>query len=56
MILSTGMSNIEDIQASVKVISDNKCPLMLLHCTSVYPTPYELVRLNSINELKKNLD
>ena len=52
MILSTGMNTIKSIQPSVEIMRNHNLPFALLHCTNVYPTPYELVRLNSINELK----
>jgi len=51
IILSTGMNDIESIQASVDTIRENDCPFMLMHCTSAYPTPYEYVRLGVIQEL-----
>lgn len=52
MILSTGMNDIQAIRASVEAIREVGCPLMLMHCTSEYPTPYEHVRLSAIQELK----
>ncbi len=53
MILSTGMNDIPSIRRSVKAIQKHKCPLILMHCTSMYPTPYEKVRLGAIAQLKK---
>ena len=53
IILSTGMNDIKSIGKSIKVIKKYKTPLMLMHCTSMYPTPYNKVRLNSILELQK---
>jgi len=52
MIMSTGMNTIESVRPSVEIMRKYNVPFALLHCTNVYPTPYELVRLNSINELK----
>lgn len=52
IILSTGMNDLESIAKSVATIAKHACPLMLLHCTSMYPTPYELVRLGAISELQ----
>lgn len=53
IILSTGMNTIKSISKAVKIFEKNKVPYALLHCTNVYPTPPELVRLNAINELKQ---
>lgn len=52
IILSTGMNDIESIARSVQIIRSHACPLMLMHCTSMYPTPYNKVRLAAIRELK----
>jgi N-acetylneuraminate synthase len=51
VILSTGMNDIKSIKKSVSIIKKNGCPLILMHCTSMYPTPYEKVRLGAIEEL-----
>ena len=52
VILSTGMNSIETIAPAVKILRDFDVPFALLHCTNVYPTPPELVRLDAILELK----
>ncbi len=52
MIISTGMNDIESIKMSVDAIRALDCPLMLMHCTSMYPTPYEKVRLGAITDLQ----
>ena len=52
IILSTGMNDIESIRKSVDTIQQFDCPLMLMHCTSMYPTPYKRVRLGAIKELQ----
>lgn len=51
MILSTGMNDMDSIRHSVSTIQELNCPLMLLHCTSEYPTPFEHVRLSAIRQL-----
>ncbi|NLK66992.1 MAG: polyhydroxyalkanoate biosynthesis repressor PhaR [Campylobacteraceae bacterium] len=51
IILSTGMNSIESIKKSVEIIRAAKVPYALLHCTNVYPTRYEDVRLGALNEL-----
>ena len=53
MIISTGMNNISSISETLKVIKKFKNKVALLHCTNVYPTPFNIVRLNSILEMKK---
>ncbi len=53
IILSTGMNNLPAIKKAVKIIKKYKVPYALLHCTSVYPTPYQKVRLGALNDLKK---
>lgn len=53
IILSTGMNTIESIGKAVKIFREYKIQFALLHCTNVYPTPPELVRLNAITELKE---
>jgi sialic acid synthase SpsE len=52
MILSTGMNNLDSVNRSVAAVRKHNCPLMLMHCTSIYPTPYEKVRLGAIKELR----
>jgi N-acetylneuraminate synthase len=53
VILSTGMNTIESIRPSVEILRSFNVPFALLHCTNVYPTPYNLVRLGAINKLKE---
>jgi sialic acid synthase SpsE len=55
MILSTGMNDLESVKRSVEVIKD-RVPYALLHCTSMYPTPYEKVRLGAVSELLGHFD
>jgi sialic acid synthase SpsE len=52
MILSTGMNDIASVHRSVEVIRKHGVPLALLHCTSMYPTPYEKVRLGAVAHLQ----
>jgi len=53
VILSTGMNDISSIKKSVAILRKYKVPFALLHCTSMYPTPYNKVRLGAITELQK---
>jgi N-acetylneuraminate synthase len=54
IILSTGMNDLASVKQSVAAIAKYETPLALLHCTSLYPTPYEKVRLGGITELIQN--
>src|SRR2546422_2853919 len=51
MIVSTGMNDIASVRKTVQTIQRHGMPLALLHCTSMYPTPYHLVRLGGIQDL-----
>lgn len=53
IILSTGMNTIPSIRKSVDIIRAAGVPYALLHCTNVYPTPYELVRLGGMTDLQE---
>lgn len=53
IILSTGMNDIESIKKSVRILENTGVPYALLHCTSIYPTPYEKVRLGALYQLKQ---
>lgn len=53
IILSTGMNDLRSIDKAVKIIKKAKTPYAILHCTSMYPTPYDKVRLGALNELSK---
>ena len=53
VILSTGMSTLEEVEAAIKVLSSEGSPkISLLHCTTQYPAPYESVNLNAMVTLK----
>ena len=48
VIISTGMNTIDSVRPSVDILRKANLPFALLHCTNVYPTPPELVRLGVI--------
>ena len=54
IIMSTGMSRLNELIKTVNFINKKKIPLVLLHCTNVYPTPIEKSRLNSITIMQKH--
>lgn len=53
MIVSTGMNHIDSIKKTVSILERNNIPYALLHCTNLYPTPPELVRLGGMEQLEK---
>jgi N-acetylneuraminate synthase len=53
IVLSTGMNDVESVGKAVAIFRKHKVPYALLHCTSIYPTPYEKVRLNALNDLRQ---
>jgi len=54
VILSTGMSNLEEIEYAVKILRDNGAgEITLLHCNTEYPTPFEDANLRAILTLKE---
>lgn len=56
IILSTGMSNLGEIKESSKAITDSgNNKLIVLHCTTNYPTPFEEANLNAISQIQKEL-
>jgi len=52
VIISTGMNSIDTVRPSVEILRRARIPVALLHCTNVYPTPPELVRLGAMTKLK----
>jgi sialic acid synthase SpsE len=53
VILSTGMNDLDSIAPGVRILQDAGVPYALMHCTSMYPTPYSKVRLGALAELAK---
>lgn len=54
VILSTGMNSINSIEKAVNIFERKNVKYALLHCTNIYPTPPELVRLGALGELKEH--
>ncbi len=50
IILSTGMNDMVSIQKAVDILEDHDVEYALMHCTSMYPTPYDKVRLGAISQ------
>jgi len=53
IILSTGMNDLPAIRIAVNILRKYKIPFALLHCVSMYPTPYEKVFLGALSNIKK---
>jgi len=51
--ISTGMSEIKDINIALSIFKKNKCDFVLMHCVSTYPCPENELNLNVINTFKK---
>jgi len=49
MIVSTGMNDLPSIAGAVTILRRRRVPFALLHCTSLYPTPYTKVRLGALD-------
>jgi N,N'-diacetyllegionaminate synthase len=53
VILSTGMSDIEEVALALDILKRNGSgPVTLLHCNTEYPTPYEDVNLRAMVTLR----
>tara|TARA_B100001146_G_scaffold129737_1_gene113896 strand:- start:667 stop:1551 length:885 start_codon:yes stop_codon:yes gene_type:complete len=51
--VSTGMSEMKDIENAVKIFKKHKCPFELMHCNSAYPIADDEANLKLIPILKK---
>ena len=52
LILSTGMSSVEEIQITTDFLNSRNAEFCLLHCNSTYPAPLHDINLNWIKKLK----
>ena len=54
VILSTGMSTLDEIESALDILENNGCTgATLLHCNTEYPTPYEDANLAAMLELSE---
>lgn len=54
VILSTGMSRLDEVETAVNILEEAGTPrkdIILLHCTTQYPTPMEAVNLRAMEAL-----
>jgi sialic acid synthase SpsE len=54
VILSTGMNDVASIAPAVEILRNARIPYALMHCTSMYPTPYDRVRLGALSILAEH--
>lgn len=53
IIMSTGMSELKEVEDAIKVLKDNGATdITLLHCTTEYPAPYGDVNLKAMDTMK----
>lgn len=56
MLLSTGMSDMREIQAAVEILENNGAEeITVLHCNTEYPTPYKDVNLSAMFQMAEVL-
>ena len=53
VIMSTGMGNLQEIGEAVDVVRGAGVPLILLKCTSAYPSPAESMNLRTIPDMAR---
>ncbi len=53
LIVSTGMHNLKSVEKTYNFLKKKSIKFALMHTTNLYPTPNHLVRLESLNEMKK---
>jgi N-acetylneuraminate synthase len=56
IILSTGMSNLAEIDGAVDRIRDGGIPLVVLQCTTAYPCPPEKIGVNLVSFFRERYD
>ena len=53
LIVSTGMSTLEEVDVCVEILRKNKTEFALMHTNSAYPAPDDEINLRVINTLRK---
>ena len=52
VIMSTGMSTLEEIDVAVKILKKHNCEYLIMHCVSSYPADPKDLNLRAINVLR----
>ena len=53
LILSTGMSRMEEVEYTVNFLKERQVEFALLHCNSTYPAAFEDINLRFMNKLRQ---
>jgi N-acetylneuraminate synthase len=53
LLVSTGMSRIDEVEMTVNFLKDRDIDFALLHCNSTYPTAFEDINLRFMDQLKR---
>lgn len=53
MILSTGMASMEEVRSALDIVLPLNNRIVLMQCTSSYPTPFEEIHLNVLKTFKR---
>jgi N-acetylneuraminate synthase len=53
LIISTGMSHMDEVEFSVNHLKERKAEFILLHCNSTYPAAFEDINLRFMDRLRK---
>ena len=57
VILSTGMSSMDEIEKAVSILRESGCgEISVLHCNTQYPTPYKDVNLEAMDTIRRRLN
>ena len=51
LILSTGMSRMDEVEMTVDFLKEREAEFALLHCNSTYPTAFEDINLRFMDQL-----
>ena len=50
--LSTGMMTMNEVETAVEIFKSAECPFIVMHTTSVYPSPEDRLNIRAINTLR----
>jgi N,N'-diacetyllegionaminate synthase len=56
VLVSTGMSGLDEIAGTVSILRDRGTPFLIMQCTSEYPCPPEKVNLSAMRALGERFD
>jgi N,N'-diacetyllegionaminate synthase len=56
VLVSTGMSGLDEIARAVSILRDHGTPFLVMQCTSSYPCPPEKVNLSAMRVLRERFD